>query len=267
MGRPGFDRAQMLTRVAAQRGTAISNLGVQPEVVWTVSESILVTRIPGCGTTIRDPHASDAVITIPSGTTSIFTPWSFTGCAYTATVFDSPGATVTEMEFGSDRGPIDLGYNPDGSFTIEANVVIQPDFVWQGIVVKESPRNYGLWVTPSTWPSAGTLHFSYHPVGSSSLCPFYGNTRIDDGLPHHVAVRFDRRVGSTPLVSFFVDGVLDGEQFGCTTTAPLAGGGSGANILRIGSLFRPGSLVGNVRLFHRYVEDDEISFHVSTGAT
>ena len=36
--------------------------------------------------------------------------------------------------------------------------------------------------------------------------------------------------------------------------------------LRVGSLFRPGSSVGNVRLFHRWVSNDEVFFHATSGA-
>lgn len=268
MGRPGFDRAQMLSRIAAQRGAAVSSIGFQPEVVRTVADSILVTRIPGCGTTIRDPHAADATITLNSGMPSVTgVSWSPTNCVFYATVFNAPGATVEEMEVGSDRGPIDLGYNPDNSFTIEANIAAVPDTNWQGIVAKESPRNYGLWITPTGWSSPGTLHFSYQLAGSTALCPLYGNTRVDNGSAHHVAVRFDRRLGGTPIVTFFVDGVADGVRAGCSTSGPQAGGGSGANILRIGSGFRPGTSVGNVRLFHRWVGNDEVSFHAANGST
>lgn len=267
MGRPGFDRAQMIARVAAQRGTAVASIGFQPEVVRTVADSILVTRLPACGTTIRDPHSSDASITIPSGIAFVAASWSPTGCAYSASAYNSAGATISEMEFGSDRGPVDLGYNPDRSFAIEANIRVSSDAAWQGIVAKEDPRNYSLWVTPTGGPVPGALHFSYQLAGSTTLCALYGDSRVDDGLTHHVAVRFDRRTSPTPIVSFFVDGVANGVRIGCAPGAPQAGGGAGANTLYIGRSFRPGSAVGNVRLFHRWVGDDEIAFHSANGST
>ncbi len=271
MGHPGFDRAQTPYRVATERGTPVSNVGIQPEVVRTVVDSILVTRFPACSwLPLRDPHARDAIVTVPASVaTDTGVSWSPTGCAYRATTYNSPGVTVDEMEFGSDRGPVDLGYNPDNSFTIEAYVRISTDSAWQGVIAKENPRNYWFGVTPTGGLVPGALHFSYQPAGSNTLCPLYGTRRVDDGASHQVAVRFDRRNPSAPVIRFFVDGVLDTVSNGapCGAAAPAASPGSGSNTAIIGTGFRAGSMVGNVRVSHRFVGDDEILFHFQNGST
>jgi hypothetical protein len=80
-------------------------------------------------------------------------------------------------------------------------------------------------------------------------------------------VRFDRRNGST-VINFFVDGQPDAVSMGspCTGFPPAAFGGAGSNVAVIGGGMRVGSSVANVRLFHRFVGNDEIAFHASSGA-
>ncbi len=263
MGDPGFGRATALRELAQFWGRYVSEVGYQPEVRATVLHLILATHITTCGTLIRPPHHWDALVTIGSGITSVSAPWAPSQCAFQSSSSSTSGAFVDEEEVGSDRGPIDLGHNPDRSFVIEAHVVI-PNATndWQAIVAKENPRNFGLWVVPS-WAGAnsGRLHFSYLPEGYPYLCGSTGVRDIADGQPHAVALRFDRRSNGVPTISFFVDGMLDNTVSGCAGTRPVAGGGAGANRLVIGANLVPGGAVGDVRLYHRYESDQEINLH------
>jgi len=104
-----------------------------------------------------------------------------------------------------------------------------------------------------------------NPVGQE-FCGSYSNAVVADGLVHHVAARFDRR-GDDPLrpttITFFIDGIADNTVGGCVTGHPAASGGSGENIMVIASNMAVWSLLGDVRLYHYFVNDTEIASHAN----
>ena len=237
--------------------------GTQPNVERAVTEFILTTRIHPFAPYVSTPHDTWMGTYAYPGSLPI-SAWS-DGVWLTTTQY-APGVLVWEWPFNAPIGPLDLGFNPDSSFTIEARISVPAATDnWQTIVAKENPRNFGLWVAP-TWYNSGRLHFSYQPDGTGSFCGSYSDDVVADGLVHHVAVRFDRRGGYsfTPTqVTFFIDGVAINTVNGCALGAPAASGGSGENIMVIASNMAVWSLVGDVRLYHYFVNDTEIASHAN----
>lgn len=242
-----------------------ANYGWQPDVERSVTEYLLATRISASGSTIATPHNNWATATLGSGVWAYANYNYYDYSAWLTMTSGAAGVTMNEAFFSAPTGPLDLGWNPDRSFVIEARVQI-PNATsdWQVIVAKENPRNYGMWVSPSWWPSPGRLHFSYQLDGTTTLCPLFSTRRIDDNVVHHVAVRFDRRASvyqTIPKVEFFIDGTADPFVSGCGAVGPAASGGAGQDTLTIAARMALYSWVGDVRLYHRYVTDAEIVAH------
>lgn len=238
--------------------------GTQPNVERTVTEFILATRIHPFAPYVSAPHDTWMGTYAYPGILPI-SAWS-DGVWLTAQ--QGTGVIAWEWAFNGPIGPLDLGFNPDSSFTIEARISVPAATdLWQTIVAKENPRNFGLWIAPTSYNS-GRLHFSYQPDGSTSHCGSYSNAVVADGLVHHVAVRFDHR-GEDPFrpttITFFIDGVADNTVGGCAGVFgyPAASGGVGENIMFIASNMALWSLVGDVRLYHYFVNNADIANHAN----
>jgi hypothetical protein len=243
-----------------------ANYGWLPDVENSVLEYVLATRI-SANSVVAAPHNNWLTTSLGSGIQTIASTLFYDGVAWRTLSNVAAGAVGNEWSFSTPNGPLDLGWDPDRSFTIEARVFV-PESTgnWQVIVAKENPRNYGMWVAPATWPQAGRLHFSYQLDGTTSLCPRYSVRRIDDLVTHHVAVRFDRRASigrNIPEITFIIDGVVDSVVYGCGSVGPAASGAAGADSIQISSWMAPYSLVGDVRLYHRMVFNSEIAAHAN----
>jgi len=269
---PSFQVMQNVRNLLTASGSPAafgSNLGPQPNVERAVSDYVLVNRLTGCTSSLTTPHNNYVAVGIRSGTTAgLGGYWPSNTCAMRSNGTSNTGALLSEsIGAASNTGPLDLGYNPDRSFTIEAWInIAQESSNWQAIIAKENPRNYGLWVTPLGWPNVGRVHFSYRPQGAGANCDLYSTARVAGAGAwgsHHVALRFDRRPGTSgwPVITFFIDGIPETAQFGCGAFAPTASGGAGADEVNVATSLTDNSLVGDVRLYHRLVSNAEIAAH------
>lgn len=273
MGNPGAGTYETLRALLLEIGVVGDpSIGIQPDIGELALERVMTTRVDPCSPqltalpidrAIRPPHGADSAVAIGTGVTLDTTGIVLPTCAWRWPVGVTNPVTVVEDDVDATRGPLDLGHNPGDGFTLEARVAaLGPNANWQPIVAKESPRNYGMWITPyGAGATPGVLHFSYQPQGSAALCPLYGSRVIADGYPHHVAVTFSRVSGSYPVILIFVDGVLDAVRTGCTTDPPAVQGSPGANLMLIGGNVGPETRIGDVRLYHYAAPASRIAQH------
>ena len=274
--RPSYEVVQTLRSTLNMVGGNPSQLiGVQPNIQGAVADFVLANRFTGCAARLETPHDNFVFVGVFNGTTiglpAPWPAWAPMNCATRSNGSSSAGILLSEnADPASNIGPLDLGHHPDRSFLIEAWINLgQQSTYWQTIVAKENPRNYGLWVAPTGWANANRLHFSYWPEGSPWFCPVYSvRTVTGPGAwgSHHVAVRFDRRPGTdVPVITFFIDGTPDPSVTGCGAVPPVASGGVGANEVVVAQNLTAYSLVGDVRMYHRFVPDSEVAFHSQGG--
>lgn len=275
--RPSYEVVQTLRGLLQWTGTRniSQNIGFQPNVQGAVADFVLANRFTGCTDQLFVPHNNYVSVGVFGGTTiglpAPWPAWSTMNCATRSNGSTNSGIVLSEnVDPTSNTGPLDLGHNPDRSFLIEAWINLgQQSTYWQTIVAKENPRNYGLWVAPTGWENANRLHFSYWPEGSPWFCPVYSvRTVTGPGAwgNHHVAVRFDRRPGTdVPIITFFIDGTPDPSVAGCGAVPPVAAGWSGSNEVVIAQNLTAYSMVGDVRMYHRFVPDSEVAFHAQGG--
>jgi hypothetical protein len=245
--------------------------GVQPNLQLVATERMLAVRLSGCGDnesihppiyTLAPPYRREVSVLAP-GTVQFTPPAQGISC-----LMSFPGGTgpveLHEVDRGFPVGPLDLDGPALNGFTIEARVRFNgATNAWQQVVAKESPRNYGMWITPSAGPwLAGRLHFSYFFSNGATVenCARYGLRNVADGQLHHVAAVFDAGY-FPPRISLYVDGVPDGPaQTGCAGF-PLTSGGPGQNMVEIGRDVASGTQIGDVRLYHYPASASRITSH------
>lgn len=245
--------------------------GVQPNLQLVATERMLAVRLSGCGDneavhppiySISPPFRRELSLLAPGGVQ--FTP----PAPGISCLMSFPGGTgpveLHEVDRGFPVGPLDLDGPALNGFTVEARVRFNSATgAWQQIVAKESPRNYGLWVTPTNGPwLAGRLHFSYFYSNGVTVenCPRYGLRNVADGQFHHVAAVFDADYWP-PRVSLYVDGTADGPPQTACNGFPITSGGPGQNLVEVGRDVAAGTQIGEVRLYHYPASASRIALH------
>jgi hypothetical protein len=177
------------------------------------------------------------------------------------------GVVLTEVPNFADRGTLDLGGVTSRDFAIALKVdrIHGPSSVWQTLVAKENPRNYGVFITPAGHGAGeGRVEFSYHPSDSGVFCAAHSHRRIDDGRYHSVVILFEA-TGTTapPVLTFYIDGTFDRSVNGCTPGAPRNHGTH--SVTTLGAWMDADSLLTDIRLYRRILGASEIAaYHGGT---